>query len=393
MVYIVVKQPPMYHQMTLEELFMVSDDEYKEVCIRSDATCTKTYRREQVSDLMKSKFGKNTDCLIESLALFNDKYSDLMSADRHSLYRSFKIPKKSGGFRQIDAPEDELMSALTELKGLFERLFVVRGGALYHTSAFAYIKGRNTIDCVKRHQSNESKWFCKLDLSNFFGSTTIEFVEKMFSLVYPFSEVIADERGREEFRKAIGLAFLDGGLPQGTPISPLITNIMMIPIDFELANGLRNFEKNTFVYTRYADDFIISSKFDFDFKKVEAYLIDTFNKYGAPFTLNTKKTRYGSSSGSNWNLGVMLNKDNEITVGYKTKKRFKAALASYVMDRNNGTPWSLGDLQTLNGNYSYYRSVEKENIDTLVYNVNKKFGVDVISMMREDIRNACTCNV
>lgn len=66
-----------------------------------------------------------------------------------------------------------------------------------------------------------------------------------------------DAEGRELFNTAISLCFLHGGLPQGTPISPMITNIMMIPIDYKLFNSLHD-EESTFVYTRYADDMLIS---------------------------------------------------------------------------------------------------------------------------------------
>ena len=148
------------------------------------------------------------------------------------------------------------MEALRKLKIIFEEDF----HALYHTSAFAYIKNRCTVDAVKRHQANESKWFGKFDLSNFFGNTTMDFVLQQFAMIFPFSEVMKTERGKSALRTALELAFLNGGLPQGTPISPTITNIMMIPIDFKLSNGFRNFNDQSFVYTRYADDFIVSSR-------------------------------------------------------------------------------------------------------------------------------------
>ena len=147
------------------------------------------------------------------------------------------------------------MDALRRQKTMYEEDFHV----LYHTSAFAYIKHRCTVDAVKRHQSNQSKWFAKLDLHDFFGSTTLDFVMSMFSMVFPFSEVVKIPEGKAQLRKALELAFLDGGLPQGTPISPLITNVMMIPVDFKLSKAFRDYDKQQFVYTRYADDFIISS--------------------------------------------------------------------------------------------------------------------------------------
>lgn len=46
---------------------------------------------------------------------------------------------------------------------------------------------------------------------------------------------------------------------------------MMIPVDFKLSNTLRNFEKQSFIYTRYADDFIISSKYDLMFVLLKSW--------------------------------------------------------------------------------------------------------------------------
>lgn len=378
MFYITVKQPPIYHQMTLEEFLFGTD--VSEQILNSNLSNTKTYEFERISN----RFLDTIDVqeLIQVLTVFNEQTKALRDKPRHDLYREFHIPKKSGGLRKIDAPEPELMDALRRLKTIFEENFK----ALYHTSAFAYVKHRSTIDCVKRHQANESKWFGKYDLSNFFGSTTPKFVLHMFSMVFPFSEIMKDEVGKREFETAISLAFLDGGLPQGTPISPTITNIMMIPVDFKLANGFRDFNGQRFIYTRYADDFQVSSRYTFSFREVERFISDTLHEFGAPFQINSSKTRYGSSAGSNWNLGIMLNKDNEITVGYKVKKQFQAMLSSYIMDKKNGIAWDKTDIQTMDGYRNYYRMVEGETIDKMVEHIGQKFGVNVVQMIKQDLR-------
>ena len=104
--------------------------------------------------------------LIGKLKSFNRTYQPKFNANNmREHYYSFKIPKKSGGWRQIDAPDDELKQALYSLKAIFENDFKV----LYHTAAFAYIKGRSTTDALKVHQRNNSNWYLKTDLSNFFG--------------------------------------------------------------------------------------------------------------------------------------------------------------------------------------------------------------------------------
>lgn len=378
MVYITVMQSPIYHQMTLEE-FLFQNFQAQTI-LNTNVSNTRTYAYETVSEHFTSRI--DTDALIRKLVRFNDQTEALRAQERSTLYETFHIPKKSGGLRRIDAPKPELMNALRNLKTIFEEDF----HALYHTSAFAYVKNRCTVDAVKRHQKNNSKWFGKLDLHDFFGSTTLNYVIKMFSMVFPFSEIVKFPNGEAELRKALDLAFLNGGLPQGTPLSPLITNVMMIPVDYKLANAFRDFDKQRFIYTRYADDFIISSKVDFDVHRVEKLVVDTLHEFGAPFTINESKTRYGSSAGRNWNLGVMLNKDNEITVGHKKKRQFQSMLYNYITDKRKGISWPREDIQTMQGLHSYYRMVEPETIDAIVKHTNEKMETDVLRLIKDDLR-------
>lgn len=82
----------------------------------------------------------------------------------------------------------------------------------------------------------------------------------------------------------------------------------------------------------------------------------------------------------------MLNKDNEITVGYKKKKQFQAMLSSYIMDKRNGIAWDKSDIQTMEGYRNYYRMVEGETIDKMVEHISSKFGVNVVQMIKNDLR-------
>ena len=378
MVYVTVKQSPMYKQMTLEDFLFNSVSGNS--LINNNVGNTRTYCFEELPLRLSTAVRKQR--LIKRLKEFNAETEPLRECDRRKLYYSFFIPKKSGGRRRIDAPNFELMDALRNLKKIFEVDF----GVLYHTTAFAYVKGRSTLDAVKRHQANESKWFGKFDLSNFFGSTTLEFVMKQFATIYPFSEIVKEDEGRTELEKALELAFLNGGLPQGTPISPLISNIIMIPIDYKLSNILRDFDGNRFVYTRYADDFIISSRHDFNFRNVENLMLETFEEFGTPFSLNREKTRYGSSSGRNFNLGLMLNSQNQITIGRAKKRILECILHEYASDVVQGSRWSLEDVQVLAGQLSYYRMVEREAIDNIIAHIGGKHNVDIMSEIKSDLR-------
>lgn len=380
MYYVTVMQSEKYKQMTFEQFLFGSDAMPRIASSSRGNTATRTYEFNVISNNVRNRV--DTNRLISLLNDFNQKHSDLRSVPRNTLYREFQILKKSGGYRVISQPNEKLMCALRELKIIFEDDF----GVLYHTNAYAYIKKRCTIDLMKKHQKNESKWFAKLDLHNFFGSTTINFVMKMFSMIFPFSEVVSSNEGKEALETALELAFLNGGLPQGTPISPLITNVMMIPIDFALSKKFRDFNGDRLIYTRYADDFIISSRYTFSCNDVEKTITETIKSFNAPFELNAKKTRYGSSSGANWNLGVMLNANNDITIGHKKKREFQSALNSYIKDKKNGSGWCLNDVQILNGQISYYKMVEGDVIDRIIDHIDQKNGTDVRSMIREDLR-------
>ena len=379
--YITIKVNPKCHQMTLEEMLFGAKKTYYDPVMTPTMTYVRNYipwgRWEQYTC---------TSAFINALKQFNDSTQSLREIPRKDLYDIFCIPKKSGGLRKISAPKTELYYALIRLKEILESDDFVpdkmRGRkALYHTSAYAYVKRRSIVDAVKRHQENESYWFGKYDLHDFFGSTTLPFLMQMLRMVYPFSEVIRDPAGQVELEKALELAFLDGGLPQGTPLSPLLTNIMMIPIDHALANKLHSYNKQTFVYTRYADDFIISSKYGFSFREIENVIVETLASFNAPFTINSKKTRYGSRGGSNWNLGLMLNKDNQITVGSQRKRNFCKMLVRFLLDERNGVSWSLADVQHMEGLRSYYHMVEPETIDGMIAHINGKYNADLVKMI------------
>ena len=377
MPYITIKQPPIYYQLTFEEMMEGVEDLSKYV--QPNITNTRTYYVERPNPKLLAN--TKIDKMITVLKEFNQSKKSLFKADRKELYHTFHIPKSSGGLRRIDAPEPELMNALRELKTLFETHMF----ALYHTTAFAYVRGRSTIDAIKRHQQNESKWFLKLDYTNFFGSTTPEFVLEQLSRIFPFSEITQSREGAKELKKALSLCFLNGGLPQGTPISPFLTNVMMIPIDHKLSNSLRNFDSRRFVYTRYADDLLISCKHDFAQDKVQQFVIDTLSEFNAPFSIKPEKTRYGSSAGRNWNLGLMLNGNNEITIGHKRKKEFKAMLDNYIRDRKSGNGWDRHDIKVLGGLISYYKMVEKDYIEYLIQQCGEKHNEDILSCIRADL--------
>lgn len=368
MPYITVPVSQKFHQISFDDILNGMNESVFERQMEDTHDTKTVFRNNTPQKLLDDT---DFDGMIAALVRFNEKYINLINTeDKSTLYRSFKIPKRSGGLRQINAPLDDLMNALRELKYLFEKKLY----ASYHTAAFAYVKGRSTIDAVKRHQRNKSRWFLKLDFHDFFGSSKPEFIISQLETIFPFNEIVARPNGREALVKALSICYLNNCLPQGTPISPTLTNLFMIPIDHYIAKTAREMTPHL-VYTRYADDIILSSDLAFNWREVQDTIVDIVaNKFHAPFSLNTTKTRYGSSAGRNWNLGVMLNSDNQITIGHSKKKVFKAMLFSFMNDEKNGNVWSLEDTQHLQGLISYYKMVEGATIETIIKSYSAKFN-------------------
>lgn len=375
MYYVTVMQKRKARQLSWEDVVMDRVIMNELANEESNVTGTITRKYEKLDEELLRKI--NVQSMIQWLKNFNISYENLFNADRKSLYRTFKIPKATGGFRKIDAPNDELQNALCRLASFIKD----DCGVLYHTSAYAYVKGRSIVDCVSKHQKNNSMWFLKTDFSGFFPNTTLPFMMKMLSMVFPLSEICKDAEGYKELEKAISLAFLDGGLPQGTVISPLLSNIQMIPIDHKLFNEL---SKRKLVYTRYADDIHISAQEMFPWRDIVKEIENTLKEFGAPWEIKQEKTHFGKKAGrsANWCLGLLLNKDNNITVSAKKKNYFKAALCSFILDTKNNKYWSLEDVQHLRGQLSYYTMVEPEYFNKIINVQNKKWNVNVKEMFK-----------
>ena len=303
-------------------------------------------------------------------------------ADNHEeQYYEFKIPKRSGGLRTINAPLTNFKDALTEVKDIFEKKIK----CLSHNCAYAYTKNRSTLDALIQHQKNKSNWYLKLDLQDFFPNCTPTLIYNQLTQLYPFYyfNQLPGNLGTtipNQLQKIINICCLRGGLPQGTPMSPLLTNLIMIPFDYTIHNYLKRGTGEHYVYTRYADDLLISSKSEFNWQELQIKLAELLQ----PFTIKQSKTRYGSKAGSNWNLGLMLNKDNNITLGYQKKKTINAMLNNFLKDFANNNYWSKEDTYVLQGQISQLQYIESEYCTYIInkyevkYNTNYKNAIKTI---------------
>ena len=148
--YITYLNPPKTRQITFDEI-LAGVQNVEALHYGGSNTSTMTVCRNDLTAKLRAI--TNVPEMIEKLAAYNVKYAALESSDIPSHYSHFEIPKKSGGWRPIDAPDETLSDALIELRELLKSFMI----ADYHTNAFAYIPNRSFIDAVRKHQAGHNK--------------------------------------------------------------------------------------------------------------------------------------------------------------------------------------------------------------------------------------------
>ena len=111
--------------------------------------------------------------------------------------------------------------------------------------SYAYKKGRCIVDCVRAHING--KIFLKTDIHAFFDSTKLATFLSMF---FRSPKFMAD---KPKLITILSACFYNGTLPLGFASSPAISDFFLHEVDrrMQMVSGI--------VYTRYADDFLISS--------------------------------------------------------------------------------------------------------------------------------------
>jgi hypothetical protein len=156
-------------------------------------------------------------------------------------WRKAKIPKKTPGeFRDLTIPNDDLKRVQRDV--LYYMYALVSAGVVNVSAcAHGFLLGRNCQSSVKVHDREAICTVC-CDMEDFFTNCKAIYL-KAILLDYGIADVYVDG--------IIRCCSYEGGFPQGSPASPMLTNIIMFNADNQIAAYAK---KNGFVYTRYADD-------------------------------------------------------------------------------------------------------------------------------------------
>ena len=170
-----------------------------------------------------------------------------LATGKKSLYRKFTIPKKSGGVRTIMAPCHDLKTVQDSLNKTFQ--------AIYAPSrhAYGFVVGKSVADNAAYHIGQ--RYVFNIDLKDFFPS-----IEKRRIIARLISSPFFLPSGAALLIAGLSCARVGKDkksvLPQGSPVSPVFSNIIAERLDRKL-NKLAN--KYGARYSRYADDITFSS--------------------------------------------------------------------------------------------------------------------------------------
>lgn len=266
--------------------------------------------------------------------------------------REVEIPKPSGGSRKLGIPtvlDRFIQQLLWQVLGpIWEPRFSDR--------SYGFRPGRNAHDAVRQvrdYAVSGKTWVVDIDIEKFFDRVNHDI------LMRRVAEVIRDKR----VLKLMGRYLRSGimvegvvmerteGTPQGSPLSPLLANVYLDPLDKEL-------ERRGHSFARYADDCNVYV----GGPAAADRLIQTLPRWIEKH-LRLKVNLSKSGVGRPWErkfLGFCITPEGQIEVSPQSLERFKQRVRELWDARRSRTSTQMRDewLRYLRGWWNYYRLAE-----------------------------------
>ncbi len=170
---------------------------------------------------------------------------------RPGALRRVEIPKPNGGVRKLGIPRviDRMLqqSIAEELDKIYDTTF--------SETSYGFRKGRSAHDALEQavdYLNSGLRHIVEIDLEKFFDRVNHD------KLMHRLSKAIEDKRVLRLIRRYLSSGVMEKGIvtrntegtPQGGPLSPILSNIVLDELDKEL-------EKRGLKFVRYADDISI----------------------------------------------------------------------------------------------------------------------------------------
>jgi group II intron reverse transcriptase/maturase len=226
-----------------------------------------------------------------------------------------KIPKANGGERLLGIPTVQDRGIQQAMQQILMPIF----NDDFSKSSYGYRPYLSAHDAVKQAQAyvHQGKtWVIDIDISAFFDEVNHDI------LMYLINQKVTESAVLDLIRKYLKTGImLDGkverrtkGVPQGSPLSPLLANIYLDKLDKEL-------EKRELSFCRYADDVCIYVSSERSAIRVLESLTLWIEKH-----LKLRVNQDKSGVGRPWDgqyLGFRITEESEISISPKSIERYK----------------------------------------------------------------------
>ena len=227
--------------------------------------------------------------------LLHFEFNSFKRVIENASYTEFSIPKKKGGKRAIESPNEYLSLIQKRLNDYLQAVYY----KIKPTNVYGFIQSvkgeQSTCTIFSNAQNHVGKdYVLNIDLKDYFHSVTSIQVRDFFqSIRFNFYEELAT---------CIALICCwKGRLPMGASTSPVVANLLSLKLDEQLI-ALASFYNLT--YTRYADDLTFSSNekiSDEMILKIKTLIV------GCEFEVNNKKVRLQSKYSQQTVTGIKVN--------------------------------------------------------------------------------------
>jgi RNA-directed DNA polymerase len=278
-------------------------------------------------------------------------------------YKRYRIAKRTGGWRIIDHPSQELKYIQRWIaEKILSQLPV-------HQAVYSYRAGIGIDDHARQH--SRSLFLLRADFVNFFPSISSQTVKRVLR---ENRNRIGYELSKNDVDLIANLVCKNERLTIGAPTSPPLSNAVLYEFDkfwFEAAGGLG------VNYTRYADDIYFSTKKPDVLAGVLVRLRADLRDRSFPrLKLNDKKTIFTSRKRRRMVTGIVVTPNAKLSIGRERKRHIKGLIHRYLLG-------SLveGEFDYLRGMLSYIKSVEP----TFIRALERKYEKSSIARIRKGI--------
>lgn len=248
-------------------------------------------------------------------------------------YRTYKMPKKSGGTRLISQPSTELKAVQGWiLRAILDKLSV-------SPACKGFVAGTSTRDNAIPHIGATA--LASIDIEDFFPNVKASHVFSVFRTV-GYSARVAS--------LFTSLCTYRGGLPQGAPTSPVLANLTSLRLDARISGYVG---KRGINYTRYADDLTFSSYSYVNLSRALPFITKILESEG--FSLNTRKTRVAGPSRQHTVTGLVVT-SVDVGVGREKYRELRAMLHRFAT--KPPTAIKAQEIERAKGFVAYLNSVD-----------------------------------